>query len=165
MSSSILVCMKGAANSIVKKRNLKLRDRELRLSHAKATDTPLKRKNSSQPGTNDSHSAKKLAIASRTPDSGNGFKAKADLSYQGLRASQSGAQKKVHTRIGKTPAKLKSESAPEHKSRMNKRPAVAARKEKALRAANASKVGGTKRKLGNRTPGSSGQKKKARTFK
>ncbi|KAK6146453.1 hypothetical protein DH2020_020322 [Rehmannia glutinosa] len=157
-----------AANLIVKKRNLKIRDRELRLSHAKSTDTPLKRKLSSQPQTN-SYSAKKLAVSSRTPDSGNKVKVQANLSYQGLRASKSGAQKKVHTRIT-LPAKSKSKSQPasteQKSSGKKKRPSVAARKEKALKAANTSQVTGTKRKIGNRSPHeNAGQKKKARKFR
>ncbi|KAI3453384.1 hypothetical protein Pfo_010047 [Paulownia fortunei] len=152
-----------AVNLVLKKHNLKLRDRELRLSHAKSTGTPLKRKNSSQLETNNSYSAKKLAVASRTLDSGNKVKAKA-ISYQGLRASKSGGQKKVHTRIT-LPAKSKSQPATEQKFGNKKRPAVAARKEKARHAANASQLAGTKRKLGNQSPENAGQKKKARKFR
>ncbi|KAL0296347.1 UNVERIFIED_CONTAM: RNA-binding protein 34 [Sesamum radiatum] len=156
----VLFKTKDAANFVVKKHNLKLRDRELRLSHAKPNDTSSKRKNSLQPDTNSS-SAKKSAVGSRTPDDANKVKAKANLSYQGLRASKSGTQKKVHTRIT-LPAKSKSQPAMEQKSGHKKRPSVAARKEKALQAASASKLAGTKRKLGNRTPDNAGQKKKAR---
>ncbi|KAK4400491.1 RNA-binding protein 34 [Sesamum angolense] len=156
----VLFKTKDAANFVVKKHNLKLRDRELRLSHAKPNDTSSKRKNSLQPDTNSS-SAKKSAVGSRTPDDANKVKAKVNLSYQGLRASKSGSQKKVHTRIT-LPAKSKSQPAMEQKSGYKKRPSVAARKEKALQAANASKLAGTKRKLGNRTPDNAGQKKKAR---
>ncbi|KAL0446441.1 UNVERIFIED_CONTAM: RNA-binding protein 34 [Sesamum latifolium] len=154
----VLFKTKDAANFVVKKHNLKLRDRELRLSHAKPNDTSSKRKNSSQPDTNRS-SAKKSAVGSRTPDDADKVKAKANLSYQGLRASKSGTQKKVHTRIT-LPAKSKSQPAMEQKSGHKKRPSVAARKEKALQAANASKVAGTKRKLGNRTPDNAGQRRK-----
>ncbi|KAG8382506.1 hypothetical protein BUALT_Bualt05G0084300 [Buddleja alternifolia] len=155
-----------ASNLVVKRRNLKLRDRELRLSHAKANSTPAKRNNSSQPETNNGHSAKRFSASSRAPDSGDKTKA---LSYQGLRASKSGAQKKVNTRItslAKSKSKSKAQPKNEQKSGSKKRPAVAARKEKALRAANASsQVVGTKRKIGNRTPDNGGQKKKARKFK
>ncbi|GFQ06604.1 RNA-binding protein 34 [Phtheirospermum japonicum] len=160
-----------AANLIAKKRNLRLRDRELRLS--KSTDTPLKRKSHSQAQTNNNNNNysanKKLAVSPRTPDSGNKFKGTTSMSYQGLRASKSGAQKKVHTKVV-FPAKSKTPPAAEqHKpGGKKKRPSVAARKEKALKAAanaNASsKVAGTKRKIGNRTPVSGGQKKKARKF-
>ncbi|KAL8053427.1 hypothetical protein ABFX02_05G069900 [Erythranthe guttata] len=148
-----------AANLVLRKRNVWLRNRELRLSHAKKTETPSKRKDPSEAETynNSTYSA----------DSGNNYKAKADLSYQGMRASKSGAQKKVHTRINVTPKSRSEPDREQQNSRVKKRPAVAARKEKALKAASASQFGGTnKRKMGNRTPGSaSGQKKKARTFR
>lgn len=137
----------------VKKRNLWLRGRELRVSHAKPTDSSSKATNTSQPQSN---SAKKLAVNSG---------AKANISYQGLHASKSGGGKKVSTKITFS-TKSKSQPSAEQNSRTTKRPSVAARKEKALRAAaNASKVGGTKRKLGNPSPQSGGLKKKPRNFK
>ncbi|KAL8507147.1 hypothetical protein ACS0TY_017880 [Phlomoides rotata] len=147
-----------AANAIVKKRSLKIRDRELRLSHAKSIDTSS---NTAQQQSG-SHSAKKFAVASKTPDSG---KARANVSYQGLHASKSGGQKKVHTRTKSLPSNSNPQPDRELKSWKKKRPSVAARKEKALEAANGSKGAGTKRKLGNRTPESDGQKKKARKFR
>ncbi|KAL8535493.1 hypothetical protein ACS0TY_011213 [Phlomoides rotata] len=146
-----------AANTIVKKRSLKIRDRELRLSHAKSIDTSS---NTAQQQSG-SHSAKKFAVASKTPDSG---KARANVSYQGLHASKSGGQKKVHTRTRSLPSNSNPQPDRELKSWKKKRPSVAARKEKALEAANGSKGAGTKRKLGNRTPESDGQKK-ARKFR
>ncbi|CAA0841865.1 RNA-binding (RRM/RBD/RNP motifs) family protein [Striga hermonthica] len=157
-----------AANLIVKKRNLKLRDRELRLSHAKSTttNTSLKRKSPSQPGTKNTRPAKKFASLPTTPDSG-----KASLSYQGLRASKSGSQKKkVLPKVINSHGKSKTRTDSDQSSvRKKKRPAVAARKQKALKAAaNASsQVVGTKRKIGKQTPGSGagGQKKKARKFR
>ncbi|KAL7111212.1 hypothetical protein ACP275_05G073900 [Erythranthe tilingii] len=156
-----------AANLVLRKRNVWLRNRELRLSHAKKTETPSKRKDPSEAETynNSTYSADKRSTF--THDSGNNYKAKADLSYQGMRASKSGAQKKVHTRINLTPKSRSEPDKEQQNSRVKKRPAVAARKEKALKAASASQFGGTnKRKMGNRTPGSaSGQKKKARTFR
>lgn len=156
-----------AANLVAKKRNLRIRDRELRLSFAKSTETtPLKRKSSSQPDTGN-FSAKKFAGASRTPDRSNMSKPKAELSYQGLRANKSGAPKKVHTNTKNTSStKSKSQPMTEKTSWKKKRPAVAARKEKALRqAANSLQSVGAKRKLDNRTPQTGGQKKKARNFK
>ncbi|KAE8723615.1 SNARE associated Golgi protein family [Hibiscus syriacus] len=60
----VLFKTREAANSVVKKRTLKLRDRELRLSHAKPDATPSKRKNQSSSG--DSTPAKKLAVGSST---------------------------------------------------------------------------------------------------
>ncbi|KAL6548046.1 hypothetical protein OROHE_009751 [Orobanche hederae] len=155
------------AKMIVKKHYLKLRDRELRLSHAVSTNPPLKRKlSTSQQHTNsNSYSSKKAAVAaSRTPDSGdNKFKGTTNLSYQGLRASKTGSQK-VHTKVV-FPAKSKHQPATEQKSGHKKRPAVAARKQKVLKAANASQLAGTKRKTSNRTPESAGQKKKAKKLR
>ncbi|KAL6536548.1 hypothetical protein OROGR_013120 [Orobanche gracilis] len=154
------------AKVIVKKHYLKLRDRELRLSHAVSTNPPLKRKlSTSQHTNNSSYSSKKTTVAaSRTPDSGdNKFKGTGNLSYQGLRASKTGSQK-VHTKIV-FPAKSKHQPATEQKSGKKKRPAVAARKQKVLKAANASQLAGTKRKISNRTPESAGQKKKAKKLR
>ncbi|KAL2545413.1 RNA-binding (RRM/RBD/RNP motif) family protein [Forsythia ovata] len=153
---------RDATNSIVKKHKLKLRDRELRLSHAKSNSTPSKRKDFSLPETYNSP-AKKFAVNSRNPGGNHKVKAKGNMSYQGMQASKSGTQKKVPARVS-APAKSKSGSSTE-KPVKGKRPAVAARKLKAQRAANASKQVGTKRKLDNRTPDSAGQKKKARKFR
>ncbi|KAA8525857.1 hypothetical protein F0562_007712 [Nyssa sinensis] len=61
----VLFKTRGAANLVVKKHNLKLRDRDLRLYHARST--PSKRENPLA-DTNNS-SAKKFAVNSRTPDS------------------------------------------------------------------------------------------------
>ncbi|CAI9785007.1 unnamed protein product [Fraxinus pennsylvanica] len=158
----VLFKTRDAANSIVKKHNLKLQDRELRLSHAKSNSTPSKRKSISLPETYNTP-AKKFAVDSRYSGSDNKLKAKANMSYQGMRASKSGTQKKAPTRVG-APAKSKSGSSME-KPVKGKRPAVAARKLKAQRAANASKQVGIKRKLDNRTPDTAGQKKKARKFR
>ncbi|XP_042024196.1 RNA-binding protein 34-like [Salvia splendens] len=144
-----------AANMALKRRNLWVRSRELRLSHVKPADSSLKRMNTSEPQSN---SAKKF----RTPDGGYKAPAKANVSYQGLHASKSGGQKKVRTKVNTISAKSKPQPAREKSSGTKKRPAVAARKEKALRAANASNVAGTKRKLGNPGARSGGQKKKAR---
>lgn len=151
-----LFYMKDAANMTLKRRKLWLRGRELRLSHAKPVDTSSKTMKTSQPERN---SGKKAAFASRTPE------ANANFSYQGLHASKSGGQKKVLTKINYRLTKPKPQPANEHSSGKKKRPSVAARKQKELRAANASTLAGTKRKLGNPSPGSGGQKKKARKFR
>ena len=160
--------MQEAANVIVKKRTLKLRDRELRLSHARPDATPSKRKNPSS-GTN-STPAKKLAVDSSSPSTnGSRSNAKASLSYQGLRASKSGVQKKVHSKgtIGPVKMKFKAQKSEKPKERNTKRPAVAARRAKA----NAHKDGGVpkqagvKRKLDSFSPGSAQQKKKAKRFR
>ncbi|KAL1568889.1 RNA-binding protein 34-like [Salvia divinorum] len=143
-----------AANMALKKRNLWIRSRELRLSHVKPADSSLKRMNTLEPQNN---SAKKY----RNPDGGYKEQVKANVSYQGLHASKSGGQKKVRTKVTLS-AKSKPQPAREKSSGTKKRPAVAARKEKVLRAANASNMAGTKRKLGNPGARSGGQKKKAR---
>ncbi|KVH90185.1 Nucleotide-binding, alpha-beta plait [Cynara cardunculus var. scolymus] len=142
-----------AANTVVRKHKLKIRDRELRLSHAmKANLTPSKQKESSS--TNNYDSSKK-------PTAGN-------TSYQGIRASKSGGQKKFATRIAK-PARTesRSENTVKRKVRSEKRPSVAARKA----AANAARTGGdgnsggTKRKPESRTPQSNSRNKKPRKFR
>ncbi|KAL2531160.1 RNA-binding (RRM/RBD/RNP motif) family protein [Abeliophyllum distichum] len=158
----VLFKTRDATNSIVKKHKLKLRDRELRLSHAKSNSTTSKRENFSLPERYNSP-AKKFAVDSRNPGGDNKVKAKGNMSYQGMQATKSGIQKKVPARV-RAPARSKSGSSTE-KPVKGKRPAVAARKLKAQRVANTSKQVGTKRKLDNRTPDSAGQKKKARKFR
>ncbi|XP_076898410.1 uncharacterized protein LOC143551964 [Bidens hawaiensis] len=153
-----LFTTRDAANTVVRKHKLKIRDRELRLSHAvKAnTSTPLKRK---EPSSSDSYnnSSKKVAAGGNT-------------SYQGIRATKSGGQKKFATRIarpGRTESR--SENVVKKKVRSEKRPSVAARKA----AANASKTagggggggGGVKRKAEKRTPQSNKRDKKPRKFR
>lgn len=154
--------LQEAANIVARKRNLKLRDRELRVSHSKANSTPSKRKSLS---TEDRFSspAKRFAVHSATPGSNSNMKAKAANSYQGMRASKSGVQKKTQIRMndrGKSKPKTLSQKP---NDRIAKRPSVAARKAKALKAASSGlKQTGTKRKLDNRTPDTAGRKKKFR---
>lgn len=142
--------MQEAANIAIKKRYLKLRDRELRLSHAKADATPSKRPNPS-PAQGPSTPAKKLSVASRSPlSSNNRSNKKSNASYQGLRANKSGVQKRIGG--GEKP-----------KERMTKRPSVAARKAKAnsVKDGGPSKqAAGVKRKSDGRTPDSSLRHKK-----
>ncbi|KAG6407570.1 hypothetical protein SASPL_130562 [Salvia splendens] len=145
-----------AANMALKQRNLWIRNRELRLSHAKPADSSSKRVNASEPQSNSATKSRKMDGSYKELGKGN-------VSYQGLHASKSGGQKKVRTKVNILSAKSKPQPAREKSSGTKKRPAVAARKEKALWAANASNVAGTKRKLGNPSPQSGGQKKKART--
>lgn len=167
----VLFKTKDAANSILTLRNLKLRDRKLRLS--RSSDTPLKRTNTSI-SERENYQAKKFSVYSRIPEKcGIKVRSKEMLSYEGIRASKSGTQKKAapRTRTG-DPVKSKSEHAKEQMSIKRKRPAVAARKKEALKVAGKTEskgsVGGskqpvgTKRKFGNQTPQSSGQNKKAR---
>ena len=148
--------MQEAANLVIKKRNLKLRDRELRASHDRQDPTPSKRRNSFA-GETANLSNKKLATDSRTPDRNN-------KSYQGLRASKSGIEKKVHAKRHGTTAKVRSKT--QREKRQGKRPVVALRKAKAtaLKDGGASGPARQKRKLDSRTPDTSNRKKKARKF-
>lgn len=143
-----------AANTVVRKHKLNIRDRELRLSHAMTTSsniTPSKRKESSTPDIY--NSSKKAAVSGST-------------SYQGIRATKSGGQKKFATRLAKSSStESGSENVVKRKVRLDKRPAVAARKA----ASNASRTGGDgggrgsmKRKPESRTPISNSRKKKSR---
>ncbi|XP_019422479.1 PREDICTED: nucleolar protein 12-like isoform X3 [Lupinus angustifolius] len=142
--------VKEAANFVIRKRNLRLRDRTLRISHAKADATPSKRPYPS-PVRAPSTPAKKMALGSRSPlSSDNRSDRKAKASYQGLHASKSDIQKKAHG--GEKP-----------KERLVKRPSVAARKAKAnshMDATPSKQAAGIKRKFDARTPDSSVRHKK-----
>ncbi|XP_024934958.1 uncharacterized protein LOC107430535 [Ziziphus jujuba] len=162
----ILFKTREAANLVVKKRNLKLRDRELRLYHSKQNSTPSKRRNPSSPaGKADSAALKRLAVDSRTPGGKKAEKSSAAMSYQGMRASKSGVQKKVAKSSGAE--KFKSNIRKGEKERKDKRPAVAARKAKAkaMSDGGVSKQAGVKRKLDSRTPESSHRNKKVKKFR
>ncbi|KAF7829211.1 RNA-binding protein 34 [Senna tora] len=150
----VLFKTREAANSVVKKRNLKLRDRELRLCHARADSTPSKRPNMSQAsGT----PAKKAAMASRSPSSSdNRTNKKSNMSYQGLRATKTVVHKKSKSKThGEQPT-----------VRQTKRPSVAARKaklkSKLVKDDGPSKQAGIKRKFDSRTPDSSQRNKKVK---
>ncbi|KZV47062.1 RNA recognition motif-containing family protein [Dorcoceras hygrometricum] len=171
----VLFKTKDAADSILMSRNLKLRDRKLRLS--RSSGTPLKRKNPLTPESGN-HPAKKVAVNSRTPESDSvKVNFKDILSYQGVRASKAGTQKKSAVPRARTGAlvKLKSEPAKEQMLMKRKRPAVAARKKEAQKAARkmgsegsasgAKLLVGAKRKFGNRTPQNADPNKKARKFR
>ncbi|KAJ8774062.1 hypothetical protein K2173_009493 [Erythroxylum novogranatense] len=158
----VLFKTREAANFVVRKRNLKLRDRELRLSHTKQVYTPSKRRNSF-PADQDGSPTKKLG--SKIPD----IKSlpnhhKSTLAYQGLRASKSGVQKKVHSTRNRA-VKVNTRTPNGEKKREGKRPAVAARKAKALNEVGASTQVGKKRKQDSRTPDSFGRMKKAKKFR
>ncbi|GFZ00788.1 RNA-binding (RRM/RBD/RNP motifs) family protein [Actinidia rufa] len=160
----ILFKTRGAANLVAKKRSLKLLDRELRLCHAKLNLTPSKRGNPS-PTERNYTPTKKLAVDSQTPD-GNKVKTNAASSYQGLKGSKSGVQKKVHLRVME-PVKFKSRTlnGENPKEQSKKRPSVAARKANALKGGGASKESGKKRKLESRTPESARRNKKSKKFR
>ncbi|XP_058777455.1 nucleolar protein 12-like [Vicia villosa] len=186
----VLFKTREAANSIVNKRSLNLRDRALRLSRANtnAATTPSKRPDS--PGARLTHGkpnatpskrpytpaaqahrtpVKKFSAASKSPSSSkNGSNRKTTASYQGLRATKSDVFKKSHG--GEKP-----------KVRTQKRPTVAARKAKAkvqqeggtpkhagskgtpkkAGSKGTPKQAGSKRKFDSRTPDSSGRVMKA----
>ncbi|XP_050378896.1 uncharacterized protein LOC126796175 [Argentina anserina] len=164
----VLFETKEAANAVVRKRTLKLRNRELRLSHAKPEyiapksksqdSTPSKRSNLF-PASNSKSPAKRLAVSPRTPEfKGN---SKPTMSYQGVRAGKNGVQKYAKAKFESRP-----QSGVKPKERTEKRPSVAARKAKAtLQGSAASKQTGVKRKMDSRTPESSHQKKKFKNFR
>lgn len=137
-----------------RKHNLKLRDRELRLAHAKTNATPSKRKTPTTPETNKSPT-QKFAGKAGFPGRENNAKPKTTISYQGVRANKPGNPKKTYSKSN--PA---SQNDPKPKVRPQKRPSVAARKAKVLKA----KEAGMKRKSQNQTPDSNIRNKKARRF-
>ncbi|KAI7729038.1 hypothetical protein M8C21_010117, partial [Ambrosia artemisiifolia] len=148
----VLFSTREAANTVVRKHKLKIRDRELRLSHATkaSTSTPSKKNESSSA---DSYNpSKKAAVGGST-------------SYQGIRATKSGGQKKFATRIAK-PGRTEStsEKAVKRKVRSEKRPAVAAKKAAALALKTGGDGGGgdMKRKA---KPESNSRNKKPRKFR
>ncbi|GAA0152862.1 translation initiation factor [Lithospermum erythrorhizon] len=153
----VLFKTKEAANMVFRKRVLRLRDRELRLSRVNSNSTPKKSQTVS-PGKGSTSS-----IGSRTPGS-NMQNDKVTMSYQGLRASKSGISKKTSTNTGRRVNLNVTNQKPKEAivDRKRKRPSVAARKAKALKLDSALKAAGTKRKLGNQTPESAYQKKKFR---
>lgn len=158
--------MQEAANMVVKKRNWKLRDRELRVSHARKDSTPSKRPNPS-PAEAPTAPAKRLVMDPRTPKSNNRANTKAPLSYQGKRAHKSDLQKSDHPKSSR-PGHLNSKNQREKsKERMRKRPAVAARraKETVRKDGGSSRQAGIKRKLDSQTPESFQQRKKFKKSK
>ncbi|WOK99034.1 hypothetical protein Cni_G07746 [Canna indica] len=153
----VLFKTRDAANAVVRKRNLKVRDRIIRVCHAKSTDaTPSKRKNI---GPKRESPQKKLAGTNGGIPLGKNDQPKAKaatLSYQGLRSSKSGVVKKSNLQrksISQRNQKIKRDGGSDEKAHKGKRPAVAARKAKQLM---------KKRKQENGTPENARMKKKAR---
>lgn len=145
---------------VIKRCSLKLRDRELRLSHAQQNCSPPKGKDVA-PAVNSP--AKKFCLDSRTPGSGNRSNSKVAMTYQGLQASKSGIRKKVDSRstgVAKM-KKSRTQKGEKPKVRLEKRTAVAFRKAraKAPKDVRVSKLAGTKRKMDSRTPEISERKK------
>lgn len=163
--------MQDDALSVVRKRSLMLRDRELRVSIAKADPSATPSKRPYSPAARPSHGkpdatpskkpysqaaqarstpVRKFSGASKSPSSSkNGSNRKTTASYQGLRATKSDVPKKSHG--GEKP-----------KERTKKRPTVAARKAKAnmQKEGDTPKQAGSKRKFDSRTPDSSRRVKK-----
>ncbi|KAJ3683333.1 hypothetical protein LUZ60_013560 [Juncus effusus] len=166
----VLFKTREAANSIMRRRDLKIRDRVLRVTHAKISESAPKKtpkSTDSKPNFSQNNNNKFKAPISKSDKKDNNDKPKssANLSYQGVRASKSGVPKKTGTsgikskresfgtgeRIGKR-KNLGSEKEESFNSAgKKKRPAVAARKAKQLL---------KKRKNESSTPGSLRKSKK-----
>ncbi|KAM3280511.1 hypothetical protein ACQJBY_047352 [Aegilops geniculata] len=154
----VLFKTREAANSVVKKRGLKIRDRFLRLTHAKAVDaTPKKADSGKKRGTPKQKTPFTPGSKSREGSDSNKRKAPASLSYQGLKSTKSGVVKKV--KVARRPVNQgkqqgrPSETGQSESARKAKRPAVAARKAKQLN---------KKRKQDGSTPENTHRSKKAR---
>ncbi|XP_010481405.1 PREDICTED: RNA-binding protein 34-like [Camelina sativa] len=172
----VLFKTREAANLVIKKGYLKLRERELRISRVKLDATPSKRKSSpSEAYSPADKRMRKDKVVTPTPTG------KANLSYQGVRASKSGDDKKKPYQKSPGQSKMRprgSSSSEDNKKagnnsalkqRSQKRPAVAARKAKANAKSSSKESGGkrfagTKRKQENRTPESFSKKKKPKRF-
>ncbi|CAN1859969.1 RNA-binding protein 34 [Linum perenne] len=153
---------KESSKLALQKRGLKIRDREIRLTHARQdTSTSSKRANNTFPGDRgESSSPGKKRRMSLGKDFSGHKDAKPSLAYEGWRAKKSGVEKKPSFQV-RVASKTKFKKQKEQK-REGKRPAVAARKAKVLQVAggefsSAGKATGKKRKLG--TPDSSYGKK------
>lgn len=154
--------MQEVVNIALKKRNVKLRDRELRLSRAKQDSTPLKKRRNSFPSGTATSPAKRRALDSSAERS-SGAKTKATMSYQGLRANKAG---KIHPKrtvaMKVKSSSQKGEKRQVGKSQVGKRSAVEKRKAKAkaLKDGGSPNLAGRKRKMDSQTPDSYKQKKK-----
>ncbi|CAM8986506.1 unnamed protein product [Rhodiola kirilowii] len=158
----VLFRTRGDAMAVLKRRNITLRDRELRLSHTKTDPIHSKRKNPMSPSS-DNRSTKRSALNSSGASSGSysGTKTSTPLSYQGVRASKSGVKKKANLkRPVSSISQPKSQSAEKVNVRSTKRPSVAARKAKALKGGSGSKGDAQKRKPETGTPNSFHKNKK-----
>uniref|UniRef100_A0A453MLC6 RRM domain-containing protein n=1 Tax=Aegilops tauschii subsp. strangulata TaxID=200361 RepID=A0A453MLC6_AEGTS len=154
----VLFKTREAANAVVKKRGIKIRDRFLRLTHAKAADaTPKKADSGKKRDTPKQKTPFTSGSKSREGSDSNKRKAPASLSYQGLKSTKSGVVKKV--KVARRPVNQgkqqgrPSETGQSESARKAKRPAVAARKAKQLN---------KKRKQDGSTPENTHRSKKAR---
>ncbi|KAM0886147.1 hypothetical protein ACQ4PT_029848 [Festuca glaucescens] len=154
----VLFKTREAANGVVRKRSLKIRDRLLRLTHAKAADaTPKKEDAGKTRGGPRQKTPSTPGSKSREGSDRNKRKEPPSLSYQGLKSTKSGVVKKAKvirrpSNQGKQQGRP-SETGQSESSRKSKRPAVAARKAKQLT---------KKRKLDGSTPENTHRSKKAR---
>lgn len=166
----VLFKTREAANHVCKSHNLKLRDRELRVCHAKSnpqsTPTPSKRKNPF-PGDSVTSPSKKFTPGTFKRSEGRyKLNTQGDTSYQGTRASKSGEKKRTPSLRPMGGFKSRPKAGEKVKQRTEKRPSVAARKAKAnglnTGGGGFSKQGGNKRKMDSSTPQNSNRKKKPR---
>ncbi|XP_051231138.1 uncharacterized protein [Lolium perenne] len=148
----VLFKTREAANGVVRKRSLKIRDRLLRLTHAKAADATPKKADAGK-----TRGGPRQKTPSTPGSNSNKRKEPPSLSYQGLKSTKSGVVKKAKvirrpSNQGKQQGRP-SETGQSESSRKSKRPAVAARKAKQLT---------KKRKLDGSTPENTHRSKKAR---
>ncbi|KAF8708823.1 hypothetical protein HU200_030213 [Digitaria exilis] len=146
-----------AANAIVRKKDMKIRDRSLRLTHTKPIDTTTPKKTTeARKRTRVPKHKEASTPGSKSNEGSDKVKRKASaLSYQGLRSSKSGVVKKakVIQRPSSNPGKQSKTNETGASARKGKRPAVAARKAKQL---------AKKRKLDGPTPENTHKSKKPR---
>ncbi|XP_020588675.1 nucleolar protein 12-like [Phalaenopsis equestris] len=152
----VLFKTREAANNVCKRRDLKIRDRNLRVCHAKPDATPSEVKET--PSKDFSH-GRPAPASSSTPSAKDNKRNRADnssASYEGLRSSKTGVAKKSSIRPSQSNSTIdngsKNSSWNEQQHRKTKRPAVAAKKAKQLQ----------KRKQSDGTPESSRQNKRVR---
>ncbi|KAL6638569.1 hypothetical protein ACP70R_023680 [Stipagrostis hirtigluma subsp. patula] len=151
----VLFKTREAANSVARKKDMKIRDRVLRLSHTKSVEaTPKKTMDAGKMKHGPKHK-KNLTPGSKSHEGSEKSKRKAStLSYQGLKSSKSGVVKKA--KVNKRPIDQPKQSKATEtgsRDRKAKRPAVAARKATQL---------AKKRKLDASTPENTHKGKKPR---
>ncbi|KAM7258925.1 hypothetical protein ACFE04_014666 [Oxalis oulophora] len=157
----VLFKTKEAANLATRKR-LKLRDRDLRVSQAKESATPSKRK-APQNDEGKYTSPSKKTTRDWTPASYDSTPKTASISYQGLRGNKSKNNAQRNLRPTSNYNAQKNEGTT--KVQLTKRPSVTARRGEAQNEASGSKYAGAKRKMGSRTPESSHRHKKVKKFR
>ncbi|XP_074270203.1 uncharacterized protein LOC141593147 [Silene latifolia] len=169
----VLFKTREAANIVCKKRKLKIRDRELRISHAKSEtqSTPSKSKDSTEStpskrkgdfaADTENTPAKKFSSGGKSRSGRYKLNTNGDTSYQGFRASKSNDKNRTPNRSATlVPFKAGIKKGEKVKQRSEKRPSVAARKAKTfatdIKGGSGYKQAGNKRKMDARTPPSRG---------